>query len=77
MDVTSLAIIQIILSITLIGSVLTQKSGAGIGSLFGGPSSLGGGEFYRSRRGAEKYLFYFTILNGFFLVLTCFLYFYI
>ena len=38
-------------------AVLLQARGAGLGSTFGGDSSV-----YRSRRGVEKRLFQFTIL---------------
>lgn len=77
MDENTLAWIQIVLSVLLIVSVILQPRGSGAGSLFGGPSSIGGGEYYRSRRGLEKFLLYFTVILGFFLVFTCFTYLYI
>lgn len=52
--------VQIILAIILIAIILVQQKGAGLGSTFG--SDLG---FYRTKRGAEKLLFYLTI------ILTC------
>lgn len=56
---TSLQIIQIILSLALIGLVLFQASSSGgIGSLFGG---AGGGAVQRTRRGLEKTIFQLTI----------------
>lgn len=51
-----LAVGQIIVSIGLMASILLQARGAGLGSAFGGDSSV-----YRSRRGIEKTLFQFTI----------------
>jgi preprotein translocase subunit SecG len=54
-----LNIIQIILSIPLIGAILLQAKGSGLGSIFGGE-----GNVYRTKRGAEKTLFIFTILNS-------------
>ena len=52
-----LQIAVIVLSIALIGSILLQSKGAGLGGLFGGE----GGGFVKTRRGAEKYLFNLTI----------------
>jgi preprotein translocase subunit SecG len=51
-----LAVGQIIVSIGLMAAILLQARGAGLGSAFGGDSSV-----YRSRRGIEKTLFQFTI----------------
>jgi preprotein translocase subunit SecG len=48
---------QIVICIGLMASILLQARGAGLGSTFGGESSV-----YRSRRGIEKRLFQFTIL---------------
>ena len=53
-----LQIIVLIVAIALIVSVVLQSKGAGLGGLFGGD----GGGAYRTRRGAEKYLFNFTII---------------
>ena len=52
-----LAIGQIIVSIGLMAAILLQARGAGLGSAFGGDSSV-----YRSRRGIEKRLFQFTVI---------------
>ncbi len=52
-----LTIIQMILGIILIGLVLLQVKGTGLGSAFGG--DLG---FYRTKRGFEKLLFNSTIV---------------
>lgn len=55
----SLQLIQIILSLALIGLVLFQAGGSGgIGNLFGGS---GGGAVQRTRRGLEKTIFQLTI----------------
>lgn len=48
---------QIIVSLLLIGSVLLQSQGSGLGSTWGG-----GGESYHTKRGLERFLFGFTIL---------------
>lgn len=47
---------QIILGILLILVIIIQQKGSGLGSSFGGDLS-----FYRTKRGAEKLLFYATI----------------
>lgn len=49
--------IQIVLAILLMISILLQHRGTGLGGAFGGE-----GNVYRSRRGAEKFLFYATIV---------------
>lgn len=49
--------VQIIIGILLILVIIIQQKGAGMGSAFGG--DLG---FYRTKRGAEKLLFYATIV---------------
>ena len=55
-----LNIALIVVSVLLVGAVLLQQRGSGLGTLFGG----GGGEVYRSKRGAEKFLFNVTIILG-------------
>lgn len=52
-----LKIFQIILAVLLIGAILLQQSGSGLGMAFGGE-----GNVYRSRRGMEKILFIGTIV---------------
>lgn len=52
-----LNITLIILSVLLAGSILLQHRGTGLGGAFGGE-----GNVYRTRRGAEKALFYATIV---------------
>jgi len=49
-------IVQIILAVLLVAAVLLQHRGTSLGGAFGGESAV-----YRSRRGAEKFLFYLTI----------------
>jgi preprotein translocase subunit SecG len=48
---------QISVSIFLIGSILLQQTGAGLGEMFGGQGDAG----FHTRRGLEKNLFYATI----------------
>ena len=50
-------ILQIILAIFLIASILLQHRGTSLGGAFGGE-----GNVYRSRRGAEKFLLYATVV---------------
>lgn len=50
-------IIQIISAILLIIVVLIQNKGTGLGAAFGGEGTV-----YRSKRGAEKWLFTSTII---------------
>ena len=52
-----LSVIIVISSIMLIIAILLQNQGSGLGSAFGGESN-----FYRTKRGAEKLLFYTTIV---------------
>ncbi|MBI2019944.1 preprotein translocase subunit SecG [Candidatus Daviesbacteria bacterium] len=52
-----ISFIQIILGVLLILVIIIQQKGTGLGSTFGG--ELG---FYRTKRGAEKMLFYVTII---------------
>ena len=52
-----MSLVQIILGILLILVIIIQQKGSGLGSAFG--ADLG---FYRTKRGAEKLLFYATIV---------------
>ena len=51
------SIAQIVLAVALVGAVLLQVRGGGLGGIFGQPDSV-----YRTRRGLEKTLFQFTIV---------------
>lgn len=53
---TAIAIVMIILSLLLSGSILLQERGSGLGMAFGGDSNV-----FRTKRGLEKGLFYVTI----------------
>jgi preprotein translocase subunit SecG len=55
---TILPYVQIALVILLTTTVLLQQSAAGLGGAFGDNFSSG----FHTRRGAEKYLFYLTII---------------
>ncbi len=54
-----LSIIQVLISIFLVASILLQQKGSGLGSALGGGD---GSNIYSTRRGAEKILFYSTIV---------------
>lgn len=47
---------QIVVCVLLTVSILLQNRAEGLGKMFGG-----GGEVFRTKRGFEKFLFYFTI----------------
>lgn len=51
------SIAQIVLSLALVGAVLLQVRGGGLGGIFGQPDSV-----YRTRRGLERTLYRFTII---------------
>lgn len=51
------SISQLIVSISLIVLILLQAKGVGLGRTWGGS-----GEFYKSRRGVEKIIFYTTVV---------------
>jgi preprotein translocase subunit SecG len=55
----ALQIAHAIITVLLIASVLLQQRGSGLGDAFGDT-----GVVYSSRRGAEKILFYLTIIFG-------------
>lgn len=50
-------IVQVIVSVLLIGAILIQGKGVGLSSVFGGDSSV-----FRTKRGIEKTLFIITIV---------------
>ena len=49
--------IQIIVAVLLVISVLLQHRGTSLGGAFGGEGAV-----YRSRRGAENFLYFLTII---------------
>lgn len=51
-----LTALQVIVSITLIGAILLQQKGAGLGTVFGGA-----GNVFSTKRGVDKILFRATI----------------
>lgn len=53
-----LVVLQLVVSLLLVGLILLQAQGTGLGNsaLFGGS-----GEFYSSKRGVEKFVFLGTI----------------
>jgi len=62
--VSFLPYVQIVLSVLLIGGVVLQQRGAGMGGAFGGGESFG----YNTRRGAEKIFFEVSIALSILLV---------
>lgn len=60
MEKNFLSIAMIIVSVALVGSIVLQSKGAGLGGLMGG-GDMGGGSF-SARRGLERTLFRITIL---------------
>lgn len=61
----ALLIFQIVISILLILTILIQEKGVGLSAAFGG-----GGEFYRSRRGIDRLLFFTTVVLSVFFMAT-------
>ena len=59
-----ISVLQIIISIALIGAVLLQAPEGGLS-----PAFSGGGEMYRSKRNIEKFLIVATIVLAALLVL--------
>lgn len=55
----ALPYIQLVLSVLLMGGIVLQQRGAGLGGAFGGDNFSS--TFYK-RRGAEKFLFQATIV---------------
>jgi protein translocase SecG subunit len=53
-------IVQIVLSILLIGGILLQQSESGLGSAMGGGDGFSSG--HHTKRGAEKFIFVSTIV---------------
>jgi len=53
-----LLVFQMIIAVALVALILLQSSKGGLGSAFGG------GEMYRSKRGAERVVFTGTIITA-------------
>lgn len=62
--------IQITLSVLLIAAILLQRSEAGLGAAFGGSGDAG---FKHTRRGFDKFLFYFTITVAILFAISAFI----
>jgi preprotein translocase subunit SecG len=58
-------ILTVVSAIVAIVTILLQSRGAGLGTAFGGE-----GNFYRSRRGAEKAIFNLTIIAAVIFVMS-------
>ncbi len=59
-------IVQVVSLLVIIAAVLLQQKGTGLSGVFGSGSS-----FYQTKRGAEKFLFWATIVSAIaFLVAT-------
>lgn len=58
-------ILTIVSVVVMVTAILLQSRGAGLGASFGGE-----GNFYRSRRGAEKIIFNTTIVAAVVFVLS-------
>ena len=67
---TVLPYAQIVLALLLVGGILLQQTGAGLGGAFGGDNFSSG---FHSRRGAERLLFHATIAVAVLFVLSTFL----
>jgi preprotein translocase subunit SecG len=61
---TVIVAIHVLVAISLISLILLQNSKGGLGSAFGG------GEFYRTKRGAEKLVFTATIVTAAIFLIT-------
>jgi preprotein translocase subunit SecG len=53
---TTLLVSQVVVCVLLTISILLQNRAEGLGKMFGG-----GGEVFRTKRGLERFLYYFTI----------------
>ena len=56
---TLLPYTQIVVAVLLIGAILLQQKGVGLGAAFGGEGGI-----YRTKRGFEKVIFISTIILG-------------
>ena len=59
---------QIVVAVLLIGAILLQQKGVGLGAAFGGEGGV-----YRTKRGFEKVIFISTIILGALFVLLAIL----
>ena len=53
-----LSLAQIIVSALVVGAILLQAQGSGLGTTWGG-----GGETYHTKRGVERVIFFLTIVG--------------
>ena len=60
-------VVHIVSAILLLIAIVTQQRGAGLSATFGG---TGGGGFQVTKRGPEKFLFYFTVVVAILFVAT-------
>ena len=60
-----LRITHVLISTLLVAAILLQAKGVGLSAAFGG-----GGEVFRTRRGAERIIFVFTIVLAILFALT-------
>ena len=60
-----LTVFQLLLGVLLIITILVQAKGTGLGSAWGSS-----GEFYRSKRGVEKFMFVSTIILAILFLIT-------
>lgn len=65
----TLPYIQVVLAVLLVGGILLQQRGAGLGGAFGGGDGFG----FNTRRGPEKVLFYGTIIIALLFVISALL----
>jgi len=66
---TTVIVLQVILSILLSLSILSQQRGTGLSATFGG-----GGGFYTTKRGAEKFLSIASVVLAILFVLNAILF---
>ena len=66
---TPVQIALIVIAVTLVGTVLAQVRGGGLGGIFGGS----GESAFRTRRGFERTLFRFTVVLIVVFVILCIL----
>jgi protein translocase SecG subunit len=57
---TVIVVVQIVTAILIVISIVLQQKGTGLSGVFGGSSN-----YYQTRRGAEKFMFYVTVFSAF------------